>query len=76
VARESGDGRLATHAVTFLLFSPVSFFFSSIYSEALFLPLAIGCIAFARQQRWWLAGLLGAAIPAFARSSASGSPLP
>lgn len=60
VAREWGDPRLAGQAVAFLLFSPVSFFFSSIYSEALFLPLAIGCIASARRQRWWLAGLLGA----------------
>lgn len=60
VAREWGDGRLATQTVAFLLFCPVGFFFSCIYSEALFLPLAIGCIASARQRRWWLAGLLGA----------------
>jgi Gpi18-like mannosyltransferase len=47
-------------AVAFLLFGPVSFFFSSIYSEALFLPLAIGCIDRARRGRWWQAGALGA----------------
>jgi len=60
VVREWGDPKLATRAVTFLLCGPVNFFFSCIYSEALFLPLAIGCIALARQRRWWLAGLLGA----------------
>lgn len=60
VAREWRDPRLATLAVTFLLFGPVSFFFSTLYSEALFLPLAIGCLDSARRRRWWLAGLLGA----------------
>ena len=60
VAREWKDARLATLAVAFLLYSPVSFFFSTLYSEALFLPLAIGCLASARRGRWWTAGLLGA----------------
>lgn len=61
VAREWRDARTATLAVMFLLFGPVSFFFSTLYSEALFLPLGIGALMFAREQRWWLAGALGAA---------------
>ncbi len=60
VAREWNDPRLATLAVAFLLLGPVSFFFSCLYSEALFLPLAIGCVDAARQDRWWRAGILGA----------------
>lgn len=60
VAREWNDSRLAILAVAFLLFGPVSFFFTCIYSEALFLPLAILCIDSARRDRWWLAGALGA----------------
>jgi Gpi18-like mannosyltransferase len=42
-----------------LLFSPVSFFFSTAYSESLFLPLVIGCLAAARERRWWVAGSCG-----------------
>jgi hypothetical protein len=60
VAREWQDARLATLSVAFLLFGPVSFFFSTLYSEALFLPLAIGCLDSARRRRWWRAGLFGA----------------
>lgn len=60
VAREWRDARLATLSVAFLVFGPVSFFFSTLYSEALFLALAIGCIDSVRRERWWLAGALGA----------------
>src|SRR5581483_3893384 len=59
VQEEWNDPHLAKIAVAFLLFSPVSFFFSTLYSEALFLPLTIGCIYAARRKRWWLAGALG-----------------
>ncbi len=60
VARERGDARLATLAVAFLLFGPVSFFFSTLYSESLFLLLAVGSLDSARRGRWWWAGILGA----------------
>lgn len=60
VAREWGDARLATLAVAFLFWGPVSFFFSCVYSEALFLLLSIGCVDSARRGRWWIAGVLGA----------------
>jgi hypothetical protein len=46
--------------VTFLLFGPVSFFFSAPYSEALFLALTVGCFRAMRTERWWLVGLLAA----------------
>ncbi len=60
VAREWADARLATLSVAFLLFCPVSFFFSSPFSESLFLLLVIGSIDASRRRRWWLAGVLGA----------------
>jgi Gpi18-like mannosyltransferase len=59
VAREFDNPRLATFSVAFLLFGPVSFFFSTLYSEAFFLPLVIVSIDAARRERWWLAGLCG-----------------
>ncbi len=59
-ARETGDPRVATRSVVFLLAGPVSFFFSTLYSEPLFLLLVIGSLDSARRERWLFAGLLGA----------------
>jgi hypothetical protein len=59
VFREWRDARLSILAVEFMLFSPVSFFFSTAYSESLFLPLVVGCLAAARRRRWWIAGSCG-----------------
>lgn len=66
VARETRDARTATVSVVFLLFGPVTFFFSTLYSESWFLPLTIGALAAARERRWWLAGACGA-LAAFTR---------
>jgi len=41
-------------------FWPVSFVLFIPYTEALFLLCSVLCLYFARQQKWWLAGLLGA----------------
>lgn len=51
-----GDG---SRAVRFLLFGPVSLFFSLIYSESTFLFLVVACLYAAHRQVWWLAGLAG-----------------
>ncbi len=40
-----------------LLLAPSAFVLFAPYSEALFLLCAASCFLFARQQRWWLAGL-------------------
>jgi hypothetical protein len=55
-------GRPAADATVLLLgFAPLSFFFSAIYSESLFLALAVGSVLAARTGRWRLACGLGAA---------------
>jgi hypothetical protein len=48
--------------VTVLLvaFCPMSYFFSAVYSESLFLALSVGCFWQARTGRWAWAGVLGA----------------
>lgn len=51
-----GDGSRTTRL---LLFGPVSFFHSILYSESLFLLLLIASFYAARRRTWWLAGLLG-----------------
>ncbi len=51
--------RIAFWTVAFLAFSPVSFFFQSVYSESLFLLASVACFAFARRRRWALAAVAG-----------------
>ena len=52
-------GELAPVTVMLVAFSPMAFFFSAVYSEALFLALSVGCIWQARIGRWAWAGVLG-----------------
>ena len=51
--------RVALLSVVYLALFPTSFFFQAIYSEGLFLLLTLACFCFARDGRWWLAGLAG-----------------
>lgn len=50
---------VAWPAVLFLLAFPASFFFAAAYTESLFFLLAISAVYAAKQQKWWLAGILG-----------------
>lgn len=50
---------IAARTVLYLALFPMSFYFSAIYPESLFLALTISCVYYARLRRWWLAGLLG-----------------
>lgn len=58
------DSRVADASVTFLMFSPVSFFFSTAYSEATFVMLAIASFLAALRGRWFLAGACGMCLAA------------
>lgn len=51
--------RAANATVLLIAFAPLSFFFSAVYTESLFLALSVGSIYAARRQRWLLAGVLG-----------------
>lgn len=53
------DGVVARNAVLVTALFPMSFFFSAVYSESLFLALSIGAVYAARRERWAWAGLLG-----------------
>jgi hypothetical protein len=53
------DRAVARNAVFVTALFPMSFFFSAVYSESLFLALSVGAVYFARLDRWALAGLLG-----------------
>lgn len=53
------DPKLARNTVWIFAWLPIALVLSAVYSEALFLLLAIGCFYAARQGRWALAGLAG-----------------
>lgn len=53
------DTEVADTTVLLLAFCPVSFFFSAVYTESLFLALSVGTIYAARRERWLLCGALG-----------------
>jgi hypothetical protein len=59
VKLELGE-EVARVTVLLVAFCPMSYFFSAVYSESLFLALSVGCILQARMGRWAAAGVLGA----------------
>lgn len=54
------DGEVARLAVLLTAFAPMAFFFSAVYSEALYLALSVGVFWCAREGRWAWVGVLGA----------------
>lgn len=54
------DDERAKLCVLLLAFFPMSFYFSAVYTESLFLALSVGCIYMARTGRWGSAAALGA----------------
>jgi Mannosyltransferase (PIG-V) len=53
-------GEVARLAVLVTAFAPMAFFFSAVYSEALYLALSVGLFYAARQGRWAIVGVLAA----------------
>jgi hypothetical protein len=54
------NATIARQALYFFLIFPTAFYLHIGYTESLFLALAVGSIFAAREERWWLAGTLGA----------------
>lgn len=52
---EMHDATFSKHVVQFLLFNPMTVFYSSIYTESLYLLCFVGTLYLARTQRWLLA---------------------
>ncbi len=49
----------ARRTVLYVAVFPFAFFFTQVYTEALFLLLSVAAVLAATRGRWWLAGLLG-----------------
>ncbi len=60
VSEEFGE-RIADRTIWYWLIYPTSFFGSAVYTESLFLMVAIGALYFARRGAWESAGMLGIA---------------
>lgn len=59
VKEELGE-QIARNSVLLLALAPLSFYFTAIYTESLFLALSVSAFYAARRERWWLAALLAA----------------
>lgn len=57
---DRGGTSAARRAVTLLALAPTGFFIVAVYTEALFLALALGAWLLAGRRQWWLAGLFAA----------------
>jgi Mannosyltransferase (PIG-V) len=54
------DPEAANRSVFYLAAFPTSYFFSFPFTESLFLLLTLSSFYFAKRDRWWLAGVMGA----------------
>lgn len=54
------DSRVARRTLWAIALFPTALFFSAVYTESLFLMLAVGALLAARRGNWWLAGIVGA----------------
>lgn len=59
LVRHDEEPAVAMRAAWFLLIFPTAYFLHIGYTEALFMALVLGSFLAARNERWWLAGLLG-----------------
>ena len=58
------DPKVGRRAITFLMFTPMSFFFSMTYSESTFLMLSLAAFLAARKEKWLIASLCGMCLSA------------
>jgi hypothetical protein len=58
------DPKVSRRAITFLMFTPMSFFFSMAYSESAFLMLSLAAFLAARKEKWLIASLCGMCLSA------------
>ncbi|MBA3336420.1 MAG: hypothetical protein H0T49_02520 [Chloroflexia bacterium] len=56
---EDFDRAVARRTLWALALFPTAFFFSAVYTESLFLLLAVGALLAARLGNWWVAGVVG-----------------
>ena len=63
ITEDELDRSSAKRAVVYLAIFPTAFFLTAAYTESLFLFFALAAIWFARQNKFWIAGLFGLLAP-------------
>ena len=58
------DRKTARRSVKYLFLFPVSFIFSGVFTESLYLCLTLLCFYLAKRRQWWLVGVAGALLSA------------
>jgi hypothetical protein len=56
---EKFDRSVARRTLLLLIAFPFALFYSALYTESLFLLLAVSCFLLAEHERWWLSGAVG-----------------
>lgn len=59
LVRLNSDRETSLRSVKFLLLSPTAFIFSGVFTESLYLMLAIFCFYFVEKRQWLFAGIAG-----------------
>jgi len=59
LAKLDADEAFALRSVKFMMLFPTAFIYSGIFTESLFLALALGCFYYSRLGKWYLVGILG-----------------
>jgi hypothetical protein len=64
IKQDYPDPRVGRRTLAFLMFTPMSFFFSMSYSESTFLMLSLAAFLAARKEKWLVASLCGMCLSA------------
>lgn len=63
VVKDAGP-KTARRAIKYLFLFPISFIFSGVFTESLYLCLTLLCFYCAKRRNWWLVGVFGALLSA------------
>lgn len=64
LVEQESDRKTARLSVKYLFLFPISFIFSGVFTESLYLCLTLLCFYLAQRRNWWLAGVAGGLLSA------------
>jgi len=60
IAKQEFDENTASRAVFYIAAAPAAFFFSTVYTESIFLLFVVACFYYSRNRKWLFAAIAGA----------------
>ncbi len=64
LVEKDANPKTARRTIKYLFLFPISFIFSGVFTESLYLCLSLLCFYFAKRRNWWLVGVCGALLSA------------